>query len=245
MAVASARRKEGDTDHGRDCQQSTDLRAEIAEIVRGLDGASVFTFEDFEACHRARQQISKVFWHVFAPRPSQVPEPISCVIAFLNHVKTVSNPSRKDFLKAEVTPNFLGQEAEQKVADLFSVRRLINGVGMLKTPKTRKPTPAARWQDPWAKVLLYPLFRMSLPQRSPNSDTIHTSFIHKYPKFNPNNSQRQTQPWKLGAVKICMMCFCSACVQKVEDLDLRAGKNSYISKWMFGRVFSCFRIFDH
>lgn len=40
MAVASARRKEDDRDRGRDCQQSTDKCAEIAEIVRGLDGPS-------------------------------------------------------------------------------------------------------------------------------------------------------------------------------------------------------------
>lgn len=70
MAVASARRKEDDTDCGRDCQQSTDKCAEIAEIVGGLDGASVLTCFNsnlmFEACPQARQQISfKV--HAFDP----------------------------------------------------------------------------------------------------------------------------------------------------------------------------------
>lgn len=144
MAVASARRKEDDRDRGRDCQQSTDKCPEIAEIVRGLDGARVLTLM-FEACHRARQQISfKVF---FAPGHRRPQTPFHSLGALGGVIAFIPLVPRKDFLKAEVTPNFLGQEAEKKVADLYSTRRLITGIGMLKT-KTRKPTPAARWPDP-------------------------------------------------------------------------------------------------
>lgn len=60
----------------------------------------------------------------------------------------------------------------------------------------------------------------------PNSDAIHKSYIHKYPNFDLNSSQRQTRPLKLSAVKICMMWFCFACVLQIEDLGLRAGKKS-------------------
>eukprot|EP00434_Breviolum_minutum_P010611 symbB.v1.2.009360.t1/scaffold592.1/size209785/1 len=60
----------------------------------------------------------------------------------------------EDFLKAEVTPNFLGQEAEKKVADLYSMRRLITGIGMMKTPKTRKPKPVFVKSDKCLPALL-------------------------------------------------------------------------------------------